>query len=63
MAWCHWIESGLFAAGLLPGMAGLEELFGDGDIGALVGDDLSGDLGSMLETLRLWTIAHEVGHL
>jgi len=64
-----WIESGLFAGGL-PGMAGLEELFGDVDIGALLGDDLYGDLGSlgrgelgsMLETLRLWTIAHEVGH-
>jgi len=31
------------------------------DIGAQLGD-LSGDLGSMLETLRLWTIAHEAGH-
>ncbi|MGI8899941.1 MAG: M1 family aminopeptidase [Nocardioides sp.] len=67
-----WIETGLFGGGL-PGMAGLEEMLGDAEgFGSLLGEDLGsldtlggvagGEMGKMLETQRLWTIAHEVGH-
>lgn len=54
-----WIEPALFTGGI-PGLGGLEDLLGGtgGDLGGLVG----GDAGRMLQTLRAWTIAHEVGH-
>jgi hypothetical protein len=60
-----WIEPSLFAGGL-PGLGGLEDLLGssglDGldSLGGLGG--LGGDTGRMIQTLRKWTIAHEVGH-
>jgi hypothetical protein len=71
-----WIEPSLFAGGVpglgdledlvggLGGMEGLEELFGDGGSGGLggLGGMVGGDTGRMLETMRAWTIAHEVGH-
>lgn len=51
-----WIEASLFAGGL-PGLGDL------GDLDAVGGlNGWGGDLGGMLESLRLWTIAHEVGH-
>ncbi|CAN5301656.1 hypothetical protein BH18ACT9_BH18ACT9_12580 [soil metagenome] len=67
-----WIEAGLFAGGL-PGKGGLQDLLGDSeDLAGLLGEDLGslgdlgglsgGEAGQMLQTLRLWTIAHEVGH-
>jgi hypothetical protein len=60
----------------LGGMAGLEDLLGDGGSGGLgglggldgrgglggLGGTVGGDTGRMLETMRAWTIAHEVGH-
>ena len=67
-----WIEPSLFTGGV-PGLSGIEDLLGGvggleglddllgglgGDLGGLVG----GDTGLMLETMRAWTIAHEVGH-
>ena len=67
-----WIEPALFAGGV-PGLAGIEDMLGDvggleglddllgglgGDLGGMVG----GDTGRMVETMRAWTIAHEVGH-
>lgn len=67
-----WIEPSLFTGGI-PGLSGIEDLLGDvggleglddllggldGDLGGLVG----GDAGLMLETMRAWTVAHEVGH-
>jgi len=65
-----WIEPDLFAGGL-PGLGGLTDSLGDlggllggeagelGDLGSLLG---GGEGGKVLETLRAWTIAHEVGH-
>jgi len=57
-----WIEPDLFAGGL-PGLGGLadslEGLGGLEDLGGLLG---GGETGLVLETLRAWTIAHEVGH-
>jgi hypothetical protein len=67
-----WIEPSLFTGGV-PGLAGLEDVLGGvggleglddllgglgGDLGGLVG----GEAGRMIETMRAWTIAHEVGH-
>ena len=67
-----WIEPSLFTGGV-PGLSGIEDMLGGvggleglddllgglgGDLGGLVG----GDTGRMLETMRAWTIAHEVGH-
>ena len=45
----------------LEGLEGLEDLLGGGGSGGL-GGMLGGDTGRMLETMRAWTIAHEVGH-
>jgi hypothetical protein len=57
-----WIESSLFAGGI-PGLGGLEDLLGDSGLEGLGGGALGGgDTGRMIETLRPWTIAHEVGH-
>jgi len=65
-----WIEPDLFAGGL-PGLGGLADSLsglggllggesGDpGDLGSLLG---GGETGLVLDTLRAWTIAHEVGH-
>lgn len=57
-----WIEPDLFAGGL-PGLGGLtdslEGLDGLGNLGSLLGD---AETGLVLDTLRAWTIAHEVGH-
>ncbi len=62
-----WIEPDLFAGGL-PGLGdlgdslgGLDGLLGGdaGDLGSLLG---GGETGLVLDTLRPWTIAHEVGH-
>ncbi len=65
-------SASLFTGGI-PGLSGIEDLLGDvggleglddllggldGDLGGLVG----GDAGLMLETMRAWTVAHEVGH-
>jgi hypothetical protein len=62
-----WIEPALFTGGI-PGVGGLEDMVGDlggleellgaGGLGGLMG----GETGRMLETMRAWTIAHEVGH-
>ena len=67
-----WIEPSLFVGGV-PGLSGIEDMLGGvggleglddllggvgGDLGSLVG----GDDGRMIETMRAWTIAHEVGH-
>ncbi len=52
-----WIEPTVFAGGI-PGLGGLEKLGGlEGMLGGL-----GGDTGRVIETLRKWTIAHEVGH-
>jgi hypothetical protein len=68
-----WIEPGLFAGGL-PGLGGIEEslggLLGGAGVEGLEGLDgldgllggLGGETGRMIETMRAWTIAHEVGH-
>lgn len=60
-----WIEPSLFAGGV-PGLGGLEDLLGDTGLDGLDGLDglagLGGGTGRMIETLRKWTIAHEVGH-
>jgi hypothetical protein len=62
-----WIEPDLFAGGI-PGLGGLADSLGGldgllggeaGDLGSLLG---GGETGLVLETLRAWTIAHEVGH-
>lgn len=65
-----WIEPDLLAGGL-PGLGGLADslggldgLLGDesadaGGLGALLG---GGETGLLLDTMRAWTIAHEVGH-
>lgn len=50
-----WIDPDLFAGGL-PGLGGLTESLGG------LRDLLGGETGLVLETLRAWTIAHEVGH-
>ncbi len=55
-----WIEPALFAGGI-PGLGDL------GSLGGLKGLDglgglLGGETGVVLDTLRAWTIAHEVGH-
>ena len=54
-----WIEPSLFAGGV-PGLGGLEDLLGDSGLDGLGG--LGGGTGRMIQTLRKWTIAHEVGH-
>lgn len=65
-----WIEPGLFAGGLPglgdlgDGLGGLEGLLegqvtGPEGLGSLLG---GAEAGLLLETLRAWTIAHEVGH-
>lgn len=61
-----WVESTVFAAGV-PGVGDLgdigeiTDLLGeDGELGDMLG---IGDIGLMIETLREWTIAHEVGHM
>jgi hypothetical protein len=51
-----WIEPSLFAGGI-PGLGGLEDLLGGSGL-----EGLGGDTGRMIQTLRKWTIAHEVGH-
>jgi peptidase M1-like protein len=56
-----WIEPSLFAGGI-PGLGGLEDLLGDSGLEGLGGALGGGDTGRMIETLRPWTIAHEVGH-
>jgi aminopeptidase N len=67
-----WIEPDLFAGGL-PGLGGLADSLGGLDgLGGLLGgeggvDGLGsllggGETGLVLDTLRAWTIAHEVGH-
>ena len=48
-----WIEPDLLAGGL-PGLGGLAD-----GLGSLLG---GGETGLVLDTLRAWTIAHEVGH-
>ena len=73
-----WIETSVFAGGVpglgdLGDLGDLNEIFGtDGtglaldDLGldSLGLDDLGlGDIGLMIETIREWTIAHEVGHM
>jgi hypothetical protein len=69
MEWpgASWIEPALFKGGV-PGLGGLEDMVGD--LGGLeellgaggLGDLMGGETGRMLETMRAWTIAHEVGH-
>ena len=61
-----WIESTTFAGGI-PGLADAgdldaitELLESDPSLGALLGID---DLGLQIETLREWTVAHEIGHM
>ena len=67
-----WIEPSLFVGGI-PGLAGLEDLLGGvegleglddllGGLGGGLGGMVGGEAGRMIETLRAWTIAHEVGH-
>ncbi|MGZ5416339.1 MAG: M1 family aminopeptidase [Nocardioides sp.] len=68
-----WIEPSLFAGGL-PGLGGLGDLLGDSGmegleglegldgLGNLLGGAGGGETGRVIETLRKWTIAHEVGH-
>ena len=60
-----WIEPSLFAGGI-PGLGGLEDLLGSSGSEGLDGlggaGGLGGDTGRMIQTLRKWTIAHEVGH-
>jgi hypothetical protein len=58
-----WIEPTLLAGGI-PGLGDLGDLGGLGDLGSLdgLGGLLGGDTGVVLDTLRPWTIAHEVGH-
>lgn len=62
-----WIEPDLFAGGL-PGLGGLADSLGgldgllDGDAGGLGSLLGGGETGLVLDTLRAWTIAHEVGH-
>jgi hypothetical protein len=68
-----WIERDLFAGGL-PGLGGLADSLGgldglggllggeDGDAGGLGSLLGGGETGLVLDTLRAWTIAHEVGH-
>ena len=58
-----WIEPALFAGGIpglgdLGSLGGLDGLEGLDGLGGLLG----GDTGLVLDTLRPWTIAHEVGH-
>jgi hypothetical protein len=62
-----WIEPDLFAGGL-PGLGGLADSLGGldgllggdaGGLGSLLG---GGETAMVLDTLRAWTIAHEVGH-
>jgi hypothetical protein len=61
-----WIETSVLAGGV-PGLGSLGELFGEpdagepGDLGGLEGL-LGDDMGRTLDTTRLWTLAHEVGH-
>lgn len=65
-----WIETATFGGGI-PGLAGLEGLFGDGGLGELFGDagilggeggltDLLG--GEALGNVREFIVAHEVAH-
>jgi hypothetical protein len=67
-----WIETSVFGGGV-PGLGDLgidpeliDELLGpdvlgeDSELGDLFG---IGDMGLMLDTMREWTIAHEVGHM
>ena len=68
-----WIEASLFAGGL-PGLGGLGDLLGDSGmeglegmegldgLGDLLGGAGGGETGRVIQTLRKWTIAHEVGH-
>jgi hypothetical protein len=58
-----WIEPTLFAGGI-PGLGGLEDLLGEsGGLDGLGGlGGIGGDTGKVIESLRRWTIAHEVGH-
>jgi len=67
-----WIEPSLFVGGI-PGLSGLEDLLGGvegleglddllGGVGGDLGGMVGGETGRMIETLRAWTIAHEVGH-
>jgi hypothetical protein len=58
-----WIEPTLLAGGIpglgdLGALGGLDGLEGLDGLGGLLG----GDTGVVLDTLRPWTIAHEVGH-
>ncbi len=55
-----WIEPTLFAGGI-PGLGGLGSLDGLEGLDGL-GGLLGGETGVVLDTLRPWTIAHEVGH-
>ena len=61
-----WIESELFSGGI-PGLSsledldGLEDLLGGADLDELL-SRADGDLALTLDTMRAWTIAHEVGH-
>jgi len=71
-----WIETSIFAGGI-PGLGDLGELGEIGDLNDLFGSDGTGlgledlgledlglgDIGLMIETIREWTIAHEVGHM
>ena len=61
-----WIESTTFAGGI-PGLADAgdldaitELLESDPSVSSLLGID---DLGLQIETLREWTVAHEIGHM
>jgi hypothetical protein len=67
-----WIEPAVFAGGV-PGLGSVGELLGDldlealEDLGALEGLGgleglLGNEVGRMVATTRLWTLAHEVGH-
>ena len=57
-----WIEPTLFAGGI-PGLGGLEDLLGGSGLDGLDGlGGLGGDTGRVIQSLRKWTIAHEVGH-
>lgn len=59
-----WIEPSVFK-GQLPGLGALGDLGELGELGGmgdLLGGALSG-LGLMAQTVRPWTIAHEIGHM
>lgn len=64
-----WIESTVFQGGV-PSLGDLGELGDIGEITDLLGEGSElgellgiGDIGLMIEKLREWTIAHEVGHM